>query len=540
MSLRHFNIATRSYLSFSLIAALVVVLGLFSIDKISSMREAVVYTEQVTNVGTRYLGEVRSHMLGLRVITLRMAIARDPAQLAPTVARLEVLKGLLDKGVQGYGAVLPAAGKPAFAEMQQLIDQYRVLLDQYKDLSDGNQLASMQTMLSGAMQDISNRIGELYDSLVRFSSEAAEQHTAQARADYQRALYLTFSVIGLVLVLTIALAWLLTRSIVSPLREAIRVAQNIADGDLSHAVQATGRDEATQLMHALAAMQASLKDALWLIGDSSHQLAAASEQMSAITQQTSGDLNRQSDEIQQAATAVTEMSVAVEEVARNTVSTSEISRQSEDAARRGRERVGEAINSISKMSHNVHEASRQIEALALLSQQVGKVLDVIGAIAGQTNLLALNAAIEAARAGEAGRGFAVVADEVRALAARTQSSTLEIEEMVNAIREGTARVVESMHSNSQQVGHTLQVAELAGQALDEITNGATTIHERNLVVASATEEQAQVAREVDRNLLNIRDLAVQTSEGADQISAASQELASLSIGLSGMMKRFRL
>ncbi|MFG0633659.1 methyl-accepting chemotaxis protein [Pseudomonas sp. xss_2] len=540
MSLRHFNIATRSYLSFSLIAALVVVLGLFSIDKISSMREAVVYTEQVTNVGTRYLGEVRSHMLGLRVITLRMAIARDPAQLAPTVARLEVLKGLLDKGVQGYGAVLPAAGKPAFAEMQQLIDQYRVLLDQYKDLSDGNQLASMQTMLSGAMQDISNRIGELYDSLVRFSSEAAEQHTAQARADYQRALYLTFSVIGLVLVLTIALAWLLTRSIVSPLREAIRVAQNIADGDLSHAVQATGRDEATQLMHALAAMQASLKDALRLIGDSSHQLAAASEQMSAITQQTSGDLNRQSDEIQQAATAVTEMSVAVEEVARNTVSTSEISRQSEDAARRGRERVGEAINSISKMSHDVHEASRQIEALALLSQQVGKVLDVIGAIAGQTNLLALNAAIEAARAGEAGRGFAVVADEVRALAARTQSSTLEIEEMVNAIREGTARVVESMHSNSQQVGHTLQVAELAGQALDEITNGATTIHERNLVVASATEEQAQVAREVDRNLLNIRDLAVQTSEGADQISAASQELASLSIGLNSMMKRFRL
>jgi len=540
MSLRHLNIATRSYLSFSLIAALVVVLGLFSIDKISSMREAVVYTEQVTNVGTRYLGEVRSHMLGLRIITLRMAIARDPAQLAPTLARLEVLKGLLDKGVEGYGAVVPTAGKPIFAEMQQLIGEYRVLLDQYKGLSDRNQVAQMQAMLSGAMQDISNRIGELYDNLVKFSSDTAEQHTAQARADYQRALYLTFSVIGLVLVLTIGLAWLLTRSIVSPLREAIGVAQNIADGDLSHTVHATGRDEATQLMHALAAMQASLKDALRLIGDSSHQLAAASEQMSAITQQTSRDLNRQSDEIQQAATAVTEMSVAVEEVARNTVSTSEVSRQSEDAARRGRERVGEAISSISKMSDDVHEASRQIEALSVQSQQVGKVLDVIGAIAGQTNLLALNAAIEAARAGEAGRGFAVVADEVRALAARTQSSTLEIEEMVNAIRSGTARVVESMQSNSQQVGHTLKVAELAGQALDEISSGATTIHERNLVVASATEEQAQVAREVDRNLLNIRDLAVQTSDGADQISAASQELASLSIGLNGMMKRFRL
>ncbi|MCX2887282.1 MULTISPECIES: methyl-accepting chemotaxis protein [Pseudomonas] len=540
MSLRHFNIATRSYLSFSLIAALVVVLGLFSIDKISSMREAVVYTEQVTNVGTRYLGEVRSHMLGLRVITLRMAIAREPAQLAPTLARLEVLKGLLDNGVKGYGAVMPAAGQPVFAEMQQLIGQYHVLLDQYKRLSEQNQVPQMQAMLSGAMQDISNRIGELYDNLVKLSSETAEQYTAKARDDYQRALYLTFGVIGLVLVLTIALAWLLTRSIVSPLREAIGVAQNIAGGDLSHPVHASGADEATQLMHALAAMQASLRDALRLIGDSSDQLAAASEEMSAITQQASRDLTRQSDEIQQAATAVTEMSVAVEEVARNTVSTSEISRQSEDAASRGRLRVGEAISTISKMSDDVHEASRQIEALSMQSQQVGKVLDVIGAIAGQTNLLALNAAIEAARAGEAGRGFAVVADEVRALAARTQSSTLEIEEMVNAIRSGTARVVDAMQSNSQQVGQTLQIAELAGQALDEISTGATTIHERNLVVASATEEQAQVAREVDRNLLNIRDLAIQTSEGADQISAASQELASLSIGLNGIMKRFRL
>ncbi|HDS1733742.1 methyl-accepting chemotaxis protein [Pseudomonas sp. BP8] len=540
MSLRHLNIATRSYLSFSLIAALVVILGLFSIDKIASMREAVVYTEQVTNVGTRNLGEVRSHMLGLRIITLRMAIAREPAQLAPTLARLEVLKGLLDAGMQGYGAVVPAAGKPVFAEMRQLIDQYRVLLDQYKGLSEQNRLPQMQAMLSGNMQDISNRIGELYDSLVKFSSAAAAEHTAQVRSDYERARYLTFSVVGLVLVLTIGLAWLLTRSIVSPLREAIRVAQNIAEGDLSHSVQASGGDEATQLMHALAAMQASLRDALRLIGDSSQQLAAASEQMSAITRQTSSDLGRQSDEIQQAATAVTEMSVAVEEVARNTVSTSQISSQSEDAARRGRERVAEAIGSINKMSNDVHEASRQIEALSLQSQQVGKVLDVIGAIAGQTNLLALNAAIEAARAGEAGRGFAVVADEVRALAGRTQSSTLEIEEMVNAIRNGTARVVDAMQSNSQQVGHTLQVAELAGQALDEISSGATTIHERNLVVASATEEQAQVAREVDRNLLNIRDLALQTSEGADQISVASQELASLSIGLNEMMKRFRL
>ncbi|MBC3476551.1 MULTISPECIES: methyl-accepting chemotaxis protein [Pseudomonas] len=539
MSVRSLNIATRSYLSFSLIAVLVVFLGLFSINKISSMREAVVYTEQVTNAGTRYLGEIRSHMLGLRVITMRMTLARAPAQLAPTLARLEELKGLLDAGMKDFGAVAPPSAQPAFVEMQQLIGKYRVLIDQYKLLSDQNQVPQMQAMLSGEMQDISNRIGELYDTLVKSSRDVAARYTADASAEYQRALYLTYSILGLVVVLTVGLAWLLTRSIVSPLREAIDVAQGIAGGNLARVVRTDGRDEATQLMRALAAMQDSLKDALRLIADSSQQLAAASEQMSAITRQTSSDLNRQSDEIQLAATAVTEMSAAAEEVAHNTVSTSEVSRQSEDAARLGRERVGQVISSIDKMNENVGEACRQIGELSEQSQEVGKVLDVIGAIAGQTNLLALNAAIEAARAGEAGRGFAVVADEVRALAARTQSSTLEIEEMVNAIRNGTARVVTSMQSNSQQVRETLEVAELAGQALDEITSGASTIHERNLVVASATEEQVQVAREIDRNLLNIRDLSLQTSDGASQISSASQELASLSIGLNDMMKRFR-
>ncbi|AGZ37131.1 MAG: methyl-accepting chemotaxis protein [Pseudomonas sp.] len=539
MSVRSLNIATRSYLSFSLIAVLVVFLGLFSINKISSMREAVVYTEQVTNAGTRYLGEIRSHMLGLRVITMRMTLARAPAQLAPTLARLEELKRLLDAGIKDFGAVAPPSAQPAFVEMQQLIGKYRVLIDQYKLLSDQNQVPQMQAMLSGEMQDISNRIGELYDTLVKSSRDVAARYTADASAEYQRALYLTYSILGLVVVLTVGLAWLLTRSIVSPLREAIDVAQGIAGGNLARVVRTDGRDEATQLMTALAAMQDSLKDALRLIADSSQQLAAASEQMSAITRQTSSDLNRQSDEIQLAATAVTEMSAAAEEVAHNTVSTSEVSRQSEDAARLGRERVGQVISSIDKMNENVGEACRQIGELSEQSQEVGKVLDVIGAIAGQTNLLALNAAIEAARAGEAGRGFAVVADEVRALAARTQSSTLEIEEMVNAIRNGTARVVTSMQSNSQQVRETLEVAELAGQALDEITSGASTIHERNLVVASATEEQVQVAREIDRNLLNIRDLSLQTSDGASQISSASQELASLSIGLNDMMKRFR-
>jgi methyl-accepting chemotaxis protein len=168
------------------------------------------------------------------------------------------------------------------------------------------------------------------------------------------------------------------------------------------------------------------------------------------------------------------------------------------------------------------------------------VLDVIRAIAEQTNLLALNAAIEAARAGESGRGFAVVADEVRALAYRTQQSTQEIEQMVQGMRNGSSLALDSMQASAARATTTLTLAERAGEALQTITSSVHEIHERNLVIASAAEEQAQVAREVDRNLVNIRDLSVRSAAGADQTSAASHELSQLANALQGMVRRFQL
>ena len=182
----------------------------------------------------------------------------------------------------------------------------------------------------------------------------------------------------------------------------------------------------------------------------------------------------------------------------------------------------------------------RVEQLAGQVRDISKVLDVIRAIAEQTNLLALNAAIEAARAGDAGRGFAVVADEVRALAHRTQQSTQEIEQMIGEVHQGTDKAVMAMQSSNERARTTLDVARSAGEALDAITRSISQISDRNLVIASASEEQAQVAREVDRNLVNIRDLSLQTSAGANQTSAASQELASLAIGLNGLVARFRI
>jgi methyl-accepting chemotaxis protein len=251
-------------------------------------------------------------------------------------------------------------------------------------------------------------------------------------------------------------------------------------------------------------------------------------------------MNQQSHEIEQAATAVNEMTAAVDEVARNAVATSEASRDSDATAQHGRNQVIRTVDSIGQLAGDVTQTSAEVERLAAQVRDISKVLDVIRSIAEQTNLLALNAAIEAARAGDAGRGFAVVADEVRALAHRTQQSTQEIEQMIGDVHQGTDRAVQAMQVSNERARTTLALARAAGEALEEIAAAISQISERNLVIASASEEQAQVAREVDRNLVNIRDLSLQSSAGASQSSAASQELARLAVGLNGLVGGFRV
>ncbi|WP_416146561.1 methyl-accepting chemotaxis protein [Pseudomonas synxantha] len=293
-------------------------------------------------------------------------------------------------------------------------------------------------------------------------------------------------------------------------------------------------------MHALKAMQANLRTTLLSISDSSNQLASTSEQMNVVTENANTGMRQQSHEVEMAATAVTEMSAAVEEVARNASAASEAASRSNSAALAGRARVDETVEAISLMVSSVADASNEVQGLAVMATDISKVLDVIRAIAEQTNLLALNAAIEAARAGEAGRGFAVVADEVRALAHRTQISTSEIEQMITSIQKGTGAAVSAMSNTNTQAQKTLDTARGAGSALVVITESIDDITERNVLIATASEEQAQVAREVDRSLISIRDLSSQASDGSNQTAIATSELSKLAVELNRMVGQFRL
>ncbi len=539
MSLRNLNIAPRAFLGFAFIALLVIVLGVFAVNRMTTIRQASIdmETNQLPSVG--YLGVVTENVLRLRILSFRVLVNREPASLQEAQTRIGVLVDKVRSAQASYAA-LPAGGEELaqYKAFAATLENYMQAQNQMMELSRQDKVDEMRTLINTRIKDGTDQMGEQLNKLIAINATDAKTASSQAGKYYDSAITGIIIVAVVASLATVLLALLLTRSIVTPLNRAVFAAQTIADGNLSKTIEVDGNDEPARLLQALASMQTNLRKTIEQIAGSATQLGAAAEELSAVTEEASRGLQQQNNEIEQAATAVNEMTAAVEEVARNAVSTSEASNQSTQAAREGRDQVVKTVDAIQTMTHDVQNTAHMIEGLATQGRDIGKVLDVIRAIAEQTNLLALNAAIEAARAGEAGRGFAVVADEVRALAHRTAQSTQEIEKMVAGIQNGTGEAVSSMQQSNQRTQSTLEMARAAGVALEQITQSIHQINERNLVIASASEEQAQVSREVDRNLVNIRDLATQSAAGANQTSAATHELSRLAVDLNAMVARF--
>jgi len=539
MNIRSLNIAPRAGLGFGLLALMVFALGAFALLQMSNMRAQ---SDEVDNnwlPSVMAVGEMSQDMLRLRALTMRLLLNRDAKALEQNVTKLNELRSGLAEAQQRYDVLI------ALPEERALFDRFKVAEHKYLELqaqvlqlSAQNRVAEASAILNDQMSPLADEIAVTLRDLVEMNKHNANLATEAARAVFSQSRVWVGVMIAMAALITVGLAVLLTRSIVVPLSQSLSVAEVVASGDLTGDIHIADADEPARLLQALKSMQHNLRDTIRRISESSTQLASAAEELSSVTEDATRGLHQQSQEIEQAATAVNQMTAAVEEVANNAVATSEASRESDRIARQGREQVQQTVTSIEFLAGDVTNNAAQVEALAQKVHGISKVLDVIRSIAEQTNLLALNAAIEAARAGDAGRGFAVVADEVRALAHRTQQSTQEIEQMIGGIQQGTDSAVNSMQQSNARARSTLELAKGAGSALEEIASAFTLINERNLVIASASEEQAAVAREVDRNLMNIRDLAMQTSAGANQTSAASQDLSRLAVDLNGMVARF--
>ncbi|WP_415773875.1 methyl-accepting chemotaxis protein [Pseudomonas sp. LB3P38] len=287
-------------------------------------------------------------------------------------------------------------------------------------------------------------------------------------------------------------------------------------------------------------MTANLRELISGIGQGVTQIASASEQLSAVTKQTSAGVNSQKIETDQVATAMNEMTATVQEVARNAEEASEAAVAADQQAREGDKVVGEAIAQIERLAKEVGNSTEAMSHLKRESDKIGSVLDVIKSVAQQTNLLALNAAIEAARAGEAGRGFAVVADEVRSLAQRTQKSTEEIEELIGGLQNGTQQVATIMDNSRTLTESSVELTRRAGGSLTNITRTVSAIQAMNQQIAAAAEQQSAVAEEINRSVLNVRDVSEQTSAATEQTAASSVELARLGTHLQTLVGKFKV
>ena len=454
---------------------------------------------------------------------VRGYIADNSAQNEQTALRQ--LDNALDYARKLNGALPNEAAR--IQQFEAAVVSYRDALNRYKNaVAD---IAAARTEMTTQGYDIVSRSEALY----KIQLERRDAESAQARS-------LQLIATLLALLVGIAAAVIITRQITRPLRQTLEVVERIAAGDLTHEQRVTRRDELGVLQQGIQRMGTTLRDLISGIRDGVTQIASAAEELSAVTEQTSAGANNQKVETDQVATAMHEMATTVQEVARNAEHASAAATDADRQARAGDDVVTQAIAQIEKLADEVARSTDAMAQLQQESQKIGSVMDVIKSVAEQTNLLALNAAIEAARAGEAGRGFAVVADEVRGLAQRTQKSTEEIEVLVAGLQNGTQQVANVMLGSRSLTDSSVELTRKAGTSLESITRVVSDIQSMNQQIAAAAEQQSAVAEEISRSILSVRDVSEQTASASEETAASSVELARLGNQLQMMVSHFRV
>jgi len=438
-------------------------------------------------------------------------------QADQALAQVEALKTAVKD--PGYQTVLTEVSGH-IASFGDKLTEYTGLLEQEKKV--------YQQLHERAAQVV-ERVNQAY---------AAEDQSMQAELKKNALLIIGSSALALLVGLVAALV--ITRLIVAPLRSVILVAQQIAAGDLTGKVEVRRRDEIGQLMQAMQQMGAGLSGIVSGLQAGIEQLATSAHSLSAVTEQTNLEVSSQKEETEQVATAMNQMTATVHDVARNAEEAAQAAQTADDKVDSGQQVVRQSMQRIEQLADSASSASLSIESLSAEIQNIGTVLGVIKSVAEQTNLLALNAAIEAARAGEQGRGFAVVADEVRALAKRTQQSTEEIERLVSALRTAAQASVHQIQSSGELVKLAVSDALQTESALGSIAAAVSLIQQMNQQIAAAAEEQSSVAEEINRSVTSIRASADQSALAMQGNAASSIELAQLGMELKGMVGHFRI
>ncbi|MGD8592133.1 MAG: methyl-accepting chemotaxis protein [Gammaproteobacteria bacterium] len=453
---------------------------------------------------------------------------------------LEKSTSLLEQ-IQSHADILTFEQEEGIGTLVELRNKWENNLKQLVEIHRGDKARVDAFLIRTEISPILERIDQNLNELVTYQRQAIE-NTNTELVDQASSTIKTVAFL-LVFGLTIGtlVAWLITRAIVAPLKAVVIALKDIAEGegDLTQRLEQRGNDEISELAGQFNTFAENIQTIIQLVSQTSTHLAQASEDMNRSTLNTSDSIKRQKLEVDQAATAITEMSSASHEVAQNADLTAESTKDADRQTKEGRSLVNQTLDAIQTLTEKTQTTAQTIEQLGNGINQISSVIDVIRGVAEQTNLLALNAAIEAARAGEQGRGFAVVADEVRTLANRTTQSTEEIRSKVESLQKEATNAVSSILENRDLANATMEVANKSGASLDSITDAVSRITSMTLQIASAAEEQSSVAEQINQSIVNINQMADDADAQAHSISENSEKLSVTSETLNALVNRFK-
>jgi len=538
---RNMKIGRKLYLLLFITLAGLVGMGAFNMSRMRMVYDAANYCAVNSVPSIIVLDKAKSAFSSLTEHTYQHVLTTDAAAIAGVDRQISDDRQHFAQALKEYEPLIADdTDKKMLADDRAAMAEIAGTRDKALALSRENKNVEAHEIIMTQVKPLSDKLDKLLAAHMAYNVKLADKGTSDAASVNKQAMIFSLTVITLVAVAVILLTIAISQAITRPIGTCVDVAHRLAEGDLTITVQAASEDETGQLLGAMKNMVASLREMITRTVDIATGIASASNQLHSTSTQIATGAEEVASQTNTVATASEEMAATSSDIARNCTMAADASQQSADAANAGATVVQETISGMGVIADRVRQTSRTIEALGTRSEQIGAIIGTIEDIADQTNLLALNAAIEAARAGEQGRGFAVVADEVRALAERTTKATREIGEMIKAIQNETRAAVKAMEEGVHEVEKGAVSSQKSGQALEEILQRINEVSMQVSQIATAAEQQTATTGEVTSNIQQITDVVHQTARGADETAGAASQLAAQARELQTLVSRFRL